>query len=145
MEDVVSTPREQREQHSQALALAWASLPRSKQRKVAVVEYYCQVRDCPLLTVFQAPDGLLVALPGYRKSPQRNAAGSTASARARRTVDGDRRWRARVVPLEEFVDPLLPELGVPLNCDHLSMAVSGVELWADVQQGRPGDPVVRRW
>jgi hypothetical protein len=84
-------------------------------------------------------------LPGYRKSPQRNAAGSVASARARRTVDGDRRWRARVVPLEEFVDPLLPALGAPLNCAHLSRAVSGVELGADVRRGRPGFPLVRRW
>jgi hypothetical protein len=145
VEDVVTNPREAFEQYRQGLALAWNSLPRSEQRKVAVVEYYCQVRSCPLLTVFQAPGGLLVALPGYRKSPQRNAAGSVASARARRTVDGDRRWRARVAPLEEFADPLLPQLGVELNCDHVSTPISGVELLGDVRQGRPGDPVVRRW
>jgi hypothetical protein len=116
VEDVVSTPREQREQHRQALALAWGSLSGSQRRKVSVVEYYCRVRSCPLLTVFQVPGGLLsVALPRYRKSPQRNAAGSTASARVRRTVDGDRRWRARVVRLEEFADPLLPQLGVEVK------------------------------
>jgi|tagenome__1003787_1003787.scaffolds.fasta_scaffold20973610_4 hypothetical protein len=141
----MSNPQEVLEQQRLALAVAWNSLPRSEQRKVAVVEYYCQVRSCPLLTVFQAPDGLLVALPRYRKSPQRNAAGSVASARAKRTVDGDRRWRARVALLEEFADPLLPQWGVEVNCDHVSKPISGVELLGDVQQGCPGSPFIRRW
>jgi hypothetical protein len=146
VEDVVTNSREEREQYRQALALAWGSLSGSQRRKVSVVEYYCRVRSCPLLTVFQVPGGLLlVALPRYRKSPQRNGVGSVASARAQRTVDGDRRWRARVVPLEEFADPLLPQLGVEVNCDHVSKPVSGVELLGHVQQDRPGSPFVRRW
>src|SRR3954451_622635 len=130
-------PRELLEQQRLALVLAWGSLSRSEQRKVAVVEYYCRARSCPLLTVFQAPDGLWVALPRYRKSPERNAAGSVASARGRRTVDGDRRWRPRVASLDDFADPLLPQLGVELNCDHYSQAISGAELLGDVQKGRP--------
>jgi hypothetical protein len=145
VEDVVSNPREELEQQRAALAVTWGSLSRSQRRRVAVVEYYCTVRDCPLLAVFRAPDGLWVWLPRYRKSPQRNAAGSVASARAKRTVDGDRRWQPRVIPLDEVADPLLPQLGMELNCDHLSRPVSGVKLLVDVDNGRPGVPVVRRW
>jgi hypothetical protein len=145
VENVVTNPPEELEQYRQGLTLAWSSLSRSKRHQVAVVEYYCRVRSCPLLTVFQTSEGLLVALPRYRKSPERNAAGSVASARGRRTVDGDRRWRPRVASLDEFADPLLPQLGVELNCDHYSQAISGVELLGDVQKGRPGAPFVRSW
>ena len=141
----MTNARPQREQYLQGLALAWESRTRSQRRQVAVVEYYCRQRHCLLLTVFQSPDGLFVTLPRYRKSPERNAAGSVPSARAKRTVDGDRRWKPRVAPLDQFADPLLPQLSVELNCNHYSQALSGVALLADVNSGRPGAPSVRHF
>ena len=142
---VMTDARLQREQALEALAVAWWALPRSQRRRVAFLEYYCQARLCLLLSVFQSPEGLMVALPRYRKSPERNEAGSAPSARARRTVDGDRRWKPRVAPMEEFADLLLPQLGVELNCDHLSLFRSGVDLLADVDRSKPGLPRVRHF
>ncbi|MCU1614701.1 MAG: hypothetical protein JWO98_2241 [Frankiales bacterium] len=134
-----------REQRREALVLAWGSLTRSQRKKVAVVEYFCKARSCSLLTVFRSPEGLFVALPRYRNSPERNAATSVEAARVTRTVDGDRRWKPRVGPLEEFAQADLPTLGLDLNCDHYSGMRPGPELLSDVRQGRPGNPFVRRF
>ncbi|RFU23028.1 hypothetical protein D0Z06_04120 [Geodermatophilus marinus] len=131
------------EQEWEALAVTWSGLSRKEQRSVAVVQYMCVIRDCQLVTVFRAPVGLLVALPRYRKSPERNAE-SAASARAARTVDGERRWKGRVAPLDQFSDAQLPELGIEVNCDHVSRFISGVHLLADVERGRPGAPITKR-
>ncbi|GAB3349987.1 hypothetical protein GCM10027300_13540 [Modestobacter lapidis] len=141
----MTDPLTSREQEIQALGMAWSSLSRSHRRRAAVLEYYCQQRDCPLLTCFQTPRGLLVWLPQYRRSASRNAAESAASARARRTLDGDRRWKPRVFEVDQIADPLLPEqVGVQLNCDHLTRFVSGGLLLGDMRKGRPGAPFTLR-
>jgi len=141
----VTDPLTVREQEIQALGMAWSSLTRSQRRRAALLEYYCKQRDCPLMTCFQSPRGPLVWLPQYKKSPKRNAEESVASARARRTLDGDRRWKPRVFELDQVADALLPDqLGVELICDHTTHFVPGGQLLSALQRGRPGAPFTVR-
>lgn len=93
-----------------------------------VLTYRCRQR-CRLLEVLRTPRGIILAVAGYKLSPTANT--STApSARAKRTVDGDRRWMARAIFIEDAYN-------VGLNCDHVrSHVLDLATIEADLAAGR---------
>jgi hypothetical protein len=98
--------------------------------KRADVTYRCP-RRCALARVYLTAQGMIVHTSRYKLSPEANTAGSVASARAKRTEDGDRRWRPQTYFLSQA-------LNVTLNCDHLRHVVldsSRVEADAATRRG----------
>lgn len=92
-----------------------------------VLTYRCRVRRCVLLEVLLLPQGYVLASPRYKLSPSMNDAASSPLARAERTEDGDRRWKARAVFAGDA-------LSIGVRCDHLPLnAISMPDLAADLE------------
>jgi len=130
-----------RAERTDLLLAAFDAADSKVRRRVLLAEYRCRQRRCMLLLVWQSPGARLVRLPAYRLSPVRNEAESVASARRKRTTDGERRWRPRVLVLEELAG--FPEAGLDLNCDHVRAVVPVPDLLADVERASPGTPTRR--
>ncbi len=80
------------EERARVLLAAFdAARPRDR-RRVVLVEYFCRVRSCCLLTAWQAPGVRLARLRNYKLSSSLVESSTTERARQRRTTDGYRRW-----------------------------------------------------
>lgn len=101
-----------------------------------VVQYRCRSgRGCDLGRLVSSPMGLILALPAFRLSPERNASTSSGS-RATRTSDGDRRWQPN--------SDVLPSGGVEplLRCDHVdAFPVTAEQMHRDAET-RPRRPIL---
>lgn len=84
---------------------------------------------CALLHVINTPSGVLLGWPRYKLSEARNSGTSTASARAKRTEDGDRRWRPHAAPLSHLGDAL------EVRCNHSSRVLPVAQVHADLRTG----------
>ena len=62
---------------------------------------------------------IVLRAKGYKRSPALNEAASSSSARATKTLDGDRRWPPRTLFAEDCVN-------LDLNCDHVHQVVISV-------------------
>lgn len=94
-----------------------------------VITYRCAQRRCLLVDVLQIPDEVIVYFPRYRRSPQKNPDSSSASARAQKTLDGDRRWIGHVAVLRHTIN-------LTMNCDHvLGKVIDLSSVQADVDAG----------
>lgn len=104
--------------------------------KRAVVQYRCRSgRGCDLGRLVSSPMGLILALPAFRLSPERNASTSVES-RASHTSDGDRRWQPN--------SDVLPSGGVEplLRCDHVdAYPVTAEQMHRDAET-RPPRPIL---
>lgn len=95
-----------------------------------LISYRCAARKCLLLDVIQVPEQIIAFQPGYKLSPDHNAATSSESGRAANTVDGDRRWKARTFDVTSA-------LNFTLECDHVHHLVLKKNLvQADIDAGR---------
>lgn len=122
--------RDERARLGQAAYEAMKATGRLKHHRM--LTYRCKTRGCVLLDVLQlpAPVGMVFYQPNYKLSRSVNEAQSTPEGRARNTVDGDRRWKARAQ-----VD------GTPINyslvCDHLNnIALPTERVGDDLAAGR---------
>ena len=131
-----------RDAEHQQLAAFWESLDRPAQNQILLAEYRCkQKRKCLLLHAFRLPAGRFFYKPRYELSPERTAAEPSPSARAKRTIDGDRKWRSRAGSLDEIIEFFshAPQSGgLGLDCDHIrSVLATASRLDADTS-GTPG-------
>lgn len=125
--------------YEQALA-EYQAMPARTLRAVLLLEYRCP-RGCPLLHVWNSPQGRLYCLPRYRLSPTKATTETTESARRKRTEDGLRVFRARAGSFDELLADYScePTAGLSMNCDHLrNVFVAFDQLGADADRGRPG-------
>ncbi|UTX33742.1 hypothetical protein NNL26_06985 [Micrococcus luteus] len=84
--------------------------------------YRCHAQRCLLLDAAEVPAmGLLLHVKGYKNSRTVNEATSVAEARAARTTDGNRHWRAQSFwGVESSLSrPDIREASLYLNCDHV--------------------------
>ena len=112
--------------------------------EVLLAEYRCR-QGCLLARAFQTPGRRLMFVPGYKLSPARNEAQTVPSARAKRTTDGDRRWRPAGYDLDELAAFAAGQARalVPVQCDHLSDTLDPADVLAVVAAVQPGRPVRR--
>ncbi len=109
-----------------------------KLKSVQVDKYLCRGSGCTLAVIFQVPGRVVCWVPAYKNSPTLNDAASVASARAKNTVDGDRRWRERgynVGDLAEFTGGGM-KAGIPVQCDHHRGTLDPQQVLSAA--GRPG-------
>ncbi len=93
------------------IAVALAAVGTSALAKRATVVYRCS-RGCVMLCVLTVDGRRFIHQPRYRLSPAINERETVAAARAKHTVDGERRWQA-----EAFARTLAAgELSI--ECDH---------------------------
>jgi len=106
--------------------------------KVVVHRYICRDdQGCQLATVIKIDSRILCRTRDYKQSPGLNAASSVPTARAARTLDGDRHW-----PSHTFDVTALDHEGVavPMNCRHARRNVLLVDILAAVGTASPGHP-----
>lgn len=122
---------------------AYRAMTPKARREVLLAEYRCRER-CLLLHIWQTPQGRNYYQPPYRLSPTVTDSETVESARAKRTVDGSRRWRERAGSLDElidFADGLEPKsVGLTVTCDHVRETVAAEELADTVAHATPGRP-----
>lgn len=116
---------------------AYETATRAHIRAALVVEYRCRRRGCLLLHIWRSPQGLMFYQPPYKNSPRLNDATSSASGRAKNTVDGARRWRSRAGNLDRVRGWDVP-MGLAVACDHVSQTVETDILLALADSARPG-------
>jgi hypothetical protein len=80
------------------IVAALEAIPAAEVAKRAVIVYRCP-RGCVLLAVFRYDGRHFGYKPRVKLSDAVNQANSVAAARAKKTIDGDRRWRAYAFPL----------------------------------------------
>jgi len=82
-------------------------------KKTLALTYRCHTRErCTLAEIYPSPNGVLVYLPPYKRSPQRNQETSSPEGRKANTSDGDRRWNGHAFFIEAAWN-------LTLNCDHI--------------------------
>lgn len=94
--------------------------------KRATLIYRCNSRACPLLYVFTADGRRFAHQPRYKLSDDVNKRETVAAARAKHTIDGDRRWKAETFPLAQAGGHL------SLECDHCRVKVHVDSIEADI-------------
>ena len=87
------------------------AIPTAEVARRAVLVYRCP-RGCTLLCVFRVDGRLFGYKPAVKMSDTVNRANSVPAARAKKTTDGDRRWRPYAFPLSRAGGPM--EIG----CNH---------------------------
>lgn len=104
--------------HEQAEQLYTALRANEKiRKKTLALVYRCHNRErCTLAEIYPSPQGVLVHLPPYKRSPERNAETSNAEGREVNTLDGDRRWKGNSFFIEYA-------LNLTLNCDHVDSRI----------------------
>lgn len=130
---------------AQVVAVYQALKAAGRLRDVLLAEYRCP-RGCLLAHVFQTPGRRSVLVPGYKLSPARNEEQTVPAARAGRTVDGDRRWRARGLDLDELAAFRTDDAAalVPVQCDHVAGGtLDPLDVLAAVAGTQPGRPTRR--
>lgn len=133
------------DEEGQEIVAIWRLLWQERRMgAVALVEWRCPDR-CLLAQAFQLPGRQVLVTTAYKLSPKVNEAGSTPTARALRTSDGDRRWRARGYDLQSLADAdaglTQQHLGAVVNCAHvLERVLTGTRLAEDVRDVTPGSP-----
>jgi hypothetical protein len=131
---------------SAELVTAYEAMPPGERRSVTLVNYVCGHEDsCLLVTVWQYRGEQCWYSPGYRLSEQTAATETVASARAKRTTDGLRRWRAGAGYISGLIDDdngePIPEVGIALNCKHIRNGeLWAVDLVAALKTATPGKP-----
>ncbi len=93
--------------------------------KRATLIYRCQTRSCPMLYVFVTAGERFVHQPRYKLSDEVNQTESVEAARAKHTVDGDRRWKADTFALAQAAGVLR------LECDHCRAQLNVESIEAD--------------
>ena len=133
---------------TRTLAQDFEAMSAQQRRAVSLVEYQCRATKlCRLLTIWQRRDGRFWYTPAYTISESVAVTETAESARAKRTEDGLRRWKARAGSLDELLDFAegLPAdaVGLSVNCRHLrNHVVSWRDLNSEVGRATPGKP---RW
>jgi hypothetical protein len=94
--------------------------------KRATVIYRCQTRNCVLMYVFVTRGLHVVHQPRYKLSNEVNQRESADTARARHTLDGDRRWKEETFLLRQADGQL------SLQCDHCRAKVQVDSIASDV-------------
>jgi hypothetical protein len=125
------------------LVAQYESMTSAQRQKVALAEYQCG-QGCRLLTIWQSPAGRCWYTPAYKLTETVALAETVDMARAKRTKDGLRRWRARAGSLDEIITfgaDGSDAVGLSLNCRHLrNHFVSWQELAADTDYVTTGAP-----
>lgn len=129
-------------ERAELLLAAYEAAPAKARRAAVLVEYRCRSRRCELATVWQAPGARLVHLPAYKLSRDRTIDRTTDSAREKNTTDGHRRWKPRVIVLDELSE-WGPSVALDLNCDHVATHVAARDVLSDTDNAKPGSPVRR--
>ncbi len=113
-----------------------------KLSKVTLHRYLCRARSCMIATVFRLDRLTLCAVRDYTYSPGLNEAVSVPSARAKKTLDGDRHWPGHVYDVEELADFNAGDVkaGMDMNCRHQRGVVLPDDVLAKVAGVRPGHP-----
>lgn len=110
--------------------------------KVIVGRYICAPRGCRLATVLRVGSKTILSTRDYKLSPGKNEADSVASARSKRTLDGQRHWPSQVFDLDDM--GASPGLGIKVTCRHVERVLDPREVLALTSArypGRPGPPV----
>lgn len=82
-------------------------------KKTVALTYRCHTpQRCKLAELYPSPEGVLVYLPPYKRSPKRNTETSSPDGRKVNTIDGERRWKGRAFFIEAAWN-------LTLNCDHV--------------------------
>jgi hypothetical protein len=122
------------------------ALSARQRQAVALVEYQCRATDpCRLLTIWQAHGERFWYTPKYKITEAVAIEETAESARAKRTDDGMRRWKARAGSLDElleFADGFpADKVGQFVNCKHLrNHYISWCDLERDAEDATVGSP-----
>lgn len=109
----------------------------SRATKHRRMTYRCASHQCLLLDAIDAgPLGIVLHQSQYKYSETVNLAQSSAEGRAKNTVDGNRKWKARTYDIEQsalakkFAGE--QQMLLALSCDHvLSYQLTNNEFWSD--------------
>ena len=101
-----------RQQQADAIYAALRANEKIRKKTLSLV-YRCSNKErCTLAEIYPSPQGVLVYLPPYKRSPERNQETSSAEGRRVNTIDGERRWKGRAFFIEAAWN-------LTLNCDHI--------------------------
>lgn len=110
--------------------------------KVTVHRYHCGKCGKPCATVIRVGGRTLARTRDYKFSSGYNTRHSVESARAQRTLDGDRHWPGHTYD----VDELAADEGLfEVNCRHMRKRVLAADVLTvshDVTPGQPGKPTM---
>lgn len=103
-------------------------LKATKQASKRVTTTYRCERRCALLEAYNTVHGIILYFPRYKLSEQVNAQDSSEAGRLRNTEDGHRHWKSSA-------DFLVPNLSLPVQCDHERISVQSDDVAAAVSAG----------
>lgn len=95
--------------------------------KRVTTTYRCK-RRCTLLEAYITVHGVILYFPRYKLSERLNAQESSEDGRRANTEDGNRHWK----PTAGF---LVPDLALPVQCDHERTSVQSDDVAAAVRTG----------
>lgn len=129
--------------HSEAIHEAYQQLENAGLiSKVTVHRYLCRRCGKPCATVIRLGDKTIARTRDYKFSPGLNVERSVETARARKTLDGNRHWPGHTYDVDELADW---EVGFAVNCRHTTatvLAVDVLKITRVVAPGHPGKPTM---
>ena len=110
--------------------------------KVTVHRYLCHRCGRPCATVIRLGDNTIARTRDNKFSRGLNTERSVESARARKTLDGERHWPGHTYDVDELAEW---GVGFDANCRHMTATVIARDVLAmtrDVTPGHPGKPTL---
>lgn len=108
-------------------------------RRVVVHRYQCHKCFKVLGTVVSVGDRIICRTTPYKFSPGLNEARSVAAAREKNTLDGERFWPGHTFDVTWLAE-WGPDMGIGMNCRHVTHTVKAVDILERVKGVKPGHP-----